>query len=90
MGAPQVDTSVLLAAGLSPASALACQGSMNFLLKKVYHATEWIHFHHLALRPLSALGGCRGQGETHLGTPEQRLVAPGVGEAFLEEEATHR
>lgn len=87
-GADQVDTSVLLAAGLPTASAVACQGSINFLLEESVRTTEWICFSQRQLSALvSALGGCRGQGGTRLGTSEQRQVGqcgwgrlPGGGE----------
>lgn len=74
MGLPQVDTSVLLAAGLPTASAVACQGSINFLLEESVHTTEWIHFSQGQLSAqASALGGCRGQG----GTPPSKSLPPG-------------
>lgn len=89
MGLPQVDTSVLLAAGLPTASAVACQGSINFLLEESVRTTEWIRFSQGQLSAqASALGGCRGQG----GTPllPLRLQSSGMwtsvaGEGFLEE-----
>lgn len=40
MGLPQVDTSVSLAAGLPTASAVACQGSINFLPEESVCTTE--------------------------------------------------
>ena len=75
MGRPRVDTSVLLAAGLPTVSAVACQGSINFLLEESVRTTEWIRFSDGQLNArASALGGCRGQGGTRLGTSEQGPV----------------
>ena len=81
MGLPQVDTSVLLAAGLPTVSAVACQGSINFLPEESVHTTERIHFSQGQLStPASALERCRaprdllgprracsqlGRGDTH-------------------------
>ena len=63
---PWVDTSVLLAAGLPTASAVACQGSINFLLEERVRTTEWIRFSQRQPSACaSALGGRRGQGGTH-------------------------
>lgn len=73
MGLPQVDTSVLLAAGLPTASAVACQGSINFLLEESVRTTEWIPFSQGQLSAqASALGGCSGQG----GDPRSRPPPP--------------
>lgn len=65
LGLPQVGTAVLLAAGLPKASAVACQGSINFLPEERVSATERVHFSPGQLSTLaSALGRCRG----HRGT----------------------
>ena len=66
VGPPRVDPSVLLAAGLPTASAVACQGSINFLLEESVRTPEWICFSQRQLSAqASALGGCRGAGGTH-------------------------
>lgn len=62
VGPPWVDPSVLLAAGLPTASAVACQGSINFLLEESVRTPEWIRFSQRQLSAQAfALGGCRGQ-----------------------------
>lgn len=84
MGPLWVDTSVLLAAGLPTASAVACQGSINFLLEESVHTTEWIRFSQRQLRAqASALGGCRGQGGTLWASGGLHLL--GGGDAQVKE-----
>lgn len=99
MGLPQVDTSVLLAAGLPTASAVACQGSINFLLEESVRTTEWILFSQGQLSAqASALGGCSGQGgtpapgppPTPAGLQNSGTWASVVGEGFLEEVRTEQ
>ena len=82
VGPPWVDPSVLLAPGLPTASAVACQGSINFLPEESVRTTEWIRFSQRQLSAqASALGGCSGG----------RRDPPGLwGLAVSWAEGTHR